>query len=221
MNARKKEKEQAFFFFSFSKINKQKKSPQAEESDSLSTMNPSCLQTERLRLRVLLETDAERLSEYRSDAEVAKYQGWEAPYTLESALKLIRGLHPVEPLRPADGQWLQLGIELQGDGRLIGDCAFQILADDPQQAEIGVTLERSFQGRGYASEALRRLLQHLFEGLGLHRVRANADPENAPCLALLKTLGMRKEGHLIKSLWWKERWADEVWFAILKEEWKT
>lgn len=37
--------------------------------------------------------------------------------------------------------------------------------------------------------------------------------------AILKRVGMRCEGHFVKSLWFKNNWANELWFAILRDEW--
>ena len=49
---------------------------------------------------------------------------------------------------------------LRANDRLIGDCAAHVRADDPRQAEIGFTLAAEHQGQGYATEAVRRLLEY-------------------------------------------------------------
>jgi Acetyltransferase (GNAT) domain len=53
-----------------------------------------------------------------------------------------------------------------------GDCAAHIRTDDPRQAEIGFTLATEHQGRGYATEAVRRLLDYLLAERDKHRVSA-------------------------------------------------
>jgi len=177
------------------------------------------LETERLILRSFRSADAEPFAAYRSDPLVAQYQGWEAPYALETAR-----LFCVEmSRRPVGipGEWCQLALELKVGGEMIGDVAFCILKEDNFQAEIGFTLSRRYQGQGYATEALRRLLAYLFDELQLHRVRANCDPQNTASSRLLDRLGLRREGHLLQSLWFKGRWADEYWYAILREEWQA
>ncbi|MGH9391862.1 MAG: GNAT family N-acetyltransferase [Vicinamibacteria bacterium] len=45
--------------------------------------------------------------------------------------------------------------------------------------------------------------------------------ENVPAWTLLEQLGMRREGHLRESLWFKGRWADEYLYAILRRDWLT
>ncbi len=176
------------------------------------------LETPRLILRPFEEQDAEPFSHYRSDPEVARYQGWEAPFSLEQANQFVAEMKGLRAGTP--GRWYQLAIERKETGEMIGDCAFQVLLEDRHQAEVGFTLARAYQGQGYASEALKRLLAFLFDEIKLHRVRANIDPENLRSARLLERVGMRHEGRFIESLWLKGRWCDEDWYAILLREWK-
>lgn len=177
------------------------------------------LETPRLALRPFEPRDIEPFSEYRSDPQVAQYQGWQVPYTLEQAAQFVDEMRSRVP--GADGQWYQLAIELKTTGRLIGDCAFYRLGENLAQAEIGFTLARPFQGQGYASEAVTRLLAYLFDELGLHRVKANTDPANLASIRLLNKVGMRYEGRFIESLWLKGEWVSEDWFAMLRREWEA
>lgn len=175
------------------------------------------ISTPRLVLRNLQNSDNILLANYRSDPEVAKYQSWDVPYSEAQATALIESLHQLIP--GVLGEWYQLAITLKSTGKMIGDCAFCILVDDGKQAEIGFTLAREYQGQGYATEAITCLLEYLFITHHLHRIRANCDPANTASIKLLQRVGMRCEGHFIKSLWFKNNWVDEMWFAILSEEW--
>ncbi|WP_225977576.1 GNAT family N-acetyltransferase [Nostoc sp. CENA543] len=174
-------------------------------------------QTPRLLLRNFQCSDTIAFANYRSDPEIAKYQSWDVPFSEIQATAFIESLQQVTP--GVLGEWYQLAIELKSTGEMIGDCAFCILADDEQQAEIGFTLARQYQGKGYATEAITYLLNYLFTTYKLHRVRANCDAENIASIKLLQRVGMRCEGHFIKSLWFKNNWVDEMWFAILRDEW--
>jgi RimJ/RimL family protein N-acetyltransferase len=173
--------------------------------------------TERLVLAPLDLADAPRLFEYRSDAEVARYQTW-APASVDDAVTFIRGLESVAFDTP--GTWYQLGMRRPGSDLLLGDLGVHFSLDEPREVEIGVTLGPSHQGRGYATEAVRGLLDHLFGALGKHRVTASVDPRNEKSLALLERVGMRREAHFRKSLWFKGEWVDDVIFAILESEWE-
>lgn len=176
------------------------------------------LETNRLILRPLEDRDVEAFSSYRSDPEIARYQGWGAPYTIEQAEEFIEQQKMVTP--GEIGQWLQLGMELKVDGLLIGDVAFQVIKDSHHQAELGMTLSQPFQGKGYGTEAVRELVRYLFADLNVHRIIANCDPENISAHRLLERVGFRCEGCFIDSLWYKGGWASELWFALLDREWK-
>jgi RimJ/RimL family protein N-acetyltransferase len=176
------------------------------------------LETERLILRSFRPADAEDLAAYRSDPAVARYQSWEAPYSLAKAKAFVDALEPIRPGTP--GEWYQLALQLKASGQLIGDCAFLVLVEVSQQAEIGFTLARAYQGQGYMTEAARRLLDYLFETFALHRVCAICEVENAASARLLERLGMRREACYVESVWFKGRWSSEYGYALLRREWE-
>lgn len=176
------------------------------------------LTTSRLTLRPFRLSDLPTFLAYRNDPKVARYQGWDIPYTPEQAKAFFTDMQQTQPGKP--GEWYQLVIEHSASQVMLGDCAFYVLKDESRQAEIGFTLAAAYQGQGYASEAVRRLLAYLFTELNLHRVRANCDPLNMASAHLLKSVGFRHEGHFVESLWFKGAWADEAWYGLLGREWQ-
>ena len=176
------------------------------------------LMTRRLVLRPLRLSDSAAVFEYRADPDVSRFQMWE-PQDVPEVRSFIEGLLDLEPDTP--GSWYQLAITLRETGELIGDCGLHFPTERQGQAEVGITLATAHQGRGYATEALERVLEYLFGDLGKHRVYATVDPRNAPSIALLERVGMRREGHLRESVWVKGEWADDVIYAILEQEWRS
>jgi len=175
------------------------------------------LGTGRLRLVALHEGDADALFAYRSDPDVARYQGW-SPATREEALAFIRAQQQAS-LHLRDS-WVQRAVRRIGDDRLIGDVGLHIPADSGDSYEFGITLAPAFQGQGYAREALRALLGFVFGQLHAHRVHASIDPRNVACAALLRSLGMRQEAHFRESLRLRGEWVDETIYALLAAEWR-
>jgi RimJ/RimL family protein N-acetyltransferase len=173
------------------------------------------LETVRLIIRHLAHSDVDPFLTYRNDPEVSKYQSWES-CTKQEAIDLVQEMEATEPGTP--GEWFQFAIELKQTATLIGDCGLKTDADGPQ-AEIGFTFSRAYQGRGFASEAVARLLDYAFGELDLHRVYAITDQENAPSVALLERLGLRREGEFVENAWFKGRWSSECLYAILRDEW--
>ena len=68
-------------------------------------------------------------------------------------------------------------------------------------------------------EAVTRLLDYVFGELCKHRVFAVTDTRNVRAVRLLERLGMRREGHFIRNIWFKGSWGDEYLYALLEEEW--
>jgi len=174
------------------------------------------IESERLILRRFEDSDLTPFVAYRNDPEVAKYQSWDSCDEREARAFIREG----KSARPGvTGEWFQFAIESKETGALIGDCALRVDEHEPYRAEIGFTLAREHQGRGFASEAVSRLLDYAFGSLGLHRVVAIADCRNTPSVALLERVGMRREGHFLENVWFKGGWADEYLYAVLKDEW--
>jgi RimJ/RimL family protein N-acetyltransferase len=139
----------------------------------------------RVELRRLSEADLDDFQAYRSDPEVARYQGWE-PRSDDWARGFLRDMATAPLLTP--GHWCQLGIAEHASGRLIGDVGLCRHAD---AVEIGFSLARPAQGRGLAFETLRLLLD---QALRQDRVMAISDARNVACLRLLARLGLQLVG---------------------------
>lgn len=173
----------------------------------------------RVTLRRFAPGDVDGFVAYRSCEQVARFQGWDAPYPREEGERFIQEMADRHP--DTAGEWFQFAVALRPAGQLIGDCAAMPQADDPRQCEIGFTIAPDHQRRGYATEAVRLLLGYLFTARGKHRVTAYCDPRNAASAALLERLGMRREGHLRESTWAKGEWTDDLVYGLLHDEWQA
>jgi RimJ/RimL family protein N-acetyltransferase len=118
------------------------------------------------------------------------------------------------------------------DGTVVGD--FMLRREDAwapagmedgargAQAELGWVLDPTHGGRGYATEAVRELLRHCFEDLGVRRVVANCFLDNGASWRLMERVGMRRELHAVReSLHRSGRWLDVVGYAVLADEWRA
>lgn len=173
------------------------------------------IRTDRLLLRPFAPMDATAFSAYRSDPDVARFQGWTAPFSLTEAESLVAEFARAD--ERADG-WFQWAIELPDQPGIIGDVGVN-RHPDRQQATIGYTLASAYQGKGYAAEAVGRIVGRLFAE-GLHRVSAECDVRNAGSIGLLTRLGFRREGHLLESTWAAGEWTDDFLYAVLASEWQ-
>jgi RimJ/RimL family protein N-acetyltransferase len=81
--------------------------------------------------------------------------------------------------------------------------------------------ERDAWGRGYATEAIRRLVAFAFGDLDLHRLQAGCYEGNRGSARVLEKVGFTREGSWRKQLKGPDgRWQDHWWFGLLAEEYK-
>ena len=173
------------------------------------------LAADRVVLRRFRPADLPAFTAYRSDPAIARYQGWDAPYPAERAWRMLAELDLLHPDTP--GAWFQFAVALPDTDELLGDCGVYVPADEPRQAELGFTFAAAWQGRGYATEAVRRLLDYLFVDRGKHRVFASCDDRNVRSAALLRRVGMRREGLRLQSTWSKGEWTNDELYALLAD----
>src|SRR5688500_17426619 len=168
--------------------------PFAHEEKPLELVSP------RLRLRPLRPDDAAAICAYRSLPEVARFQSWEA-FGPEDAAKLIASQERTSSDTPGD--WLQLALTMLECGKFVGDCGIHFLTDQPEQVELGITLDPAYQGRGLAKEAVECVLRYVFDSLNKHRVIAVTDAENHAAARLFRRLGFRQEAHFLEHVMFK------------------
>jgi RimJ/RimL family protein N-acetyltransferase len=170
--------------------------------------------TDRLVLRRFRESDAGTLSAYRSDPVVARFQSWAAPYSLDEARAAVVSFAAGDPLSPG---WFQWAIERTSDRAHIGDLGVH-RHENRMQAELGFTLALSFHGRGYATEAVRGILGHLFGVEGLHKVSAECDARNTASARVLERAGFTREGCRRAHTWIKNEWTDDLLYGLLADD---
>ena len=173
------------------------------------------LATEHLVLRPFKRADLAAFATYRNHPEVARYQSWSSCTDGDAAAFFAEQQRLVFD---TDGTWFQIAAERQLDGMLLGDVAVHFF-DDGRQAEIGMTFDVAAQRQGYATEAVTRVVQVLFDDLRKHRIVATVDTRNPRAQQLLERQGFRREAHYHKNIYFKGAWRDEYLFALLRCEW--
>lgn len=142
--------------------------------------------TDRLRLREPETHDAESLRDYyRRNAE--RFAPWEPPHADEVAWH-ARWVDETAERRRAGSGASFLAFAASGD--LVGVVQLSGFSEEePRTAMLSYTVDGEYEGRGYASEAVGRIVQYAFEELGLAALLAYYHPDNARSEALLQRLG--------------------------------
>jgi [ribosomal protein S5]-alanine N-acetyltransferase len=96
----------------------------------------------------------------------------------------------------------------------------EIVRGSFQSAYLGYYAFVPHAGQGFMRAGLAVVLARAFGELGLHRVEANIQPENAPSIRLVERLGFRREGFSPRYLKVGGRWRDHERWALLREDWR-
>lgn len=174
------------------------------------------LETQRLMLRRFSPDDWQDLFEYLSHKEVVKYEPYET-FT-ENACK--------QEAVNRSGQDSFIAVCLKENNKLIGNIYFS--QQEPKELltwELGYVFNPVYYGKGYATEACRDIMDFAFKKLCAHRIVAMCNPDNTKSWELLERLNMRREGHLLQNIYFKNDengnhiWVDTYEYAILSNEW--
>jgi RimJ/RimL family protein N-acetyltransferase len=163
--------------------------------------------TERLRLRRSRPEDADRIASYRSDPDVHRFQGWDRtdPEGIRAEIEEMSRRLPGEP------GWVQVSVEDARTGELVGDVGLSPAAGEPGVIKLGYTIAPEFQGRGYATEAVRALIDYAFDVLAAEVVRIYADGDNVASHRVAEKAGLR----LVERF--RRQEDGDVWYGVRYE----
>src|SRR5215217_2048319 len=92
---------------------------------------------------------------------------------------------------PAEGPWWNWLIVRQEDGTAVGSVAFGGMPDAAGAVLIGYAMYPGHEGRGYATEAVKAMVEWAFAQPGVTTVRALAPVWNTPAVHVAEKVGMR------------------------------
>lgn len=107
------------------------------------------------------------------------------------------------------------------DGTLVGGVMFRRFDAAAGTCEVGCWLEPSAAGRGLITRACTVLIDWAVDGRGIHRVEWMADTENTASLRVAERLGMRRDGVLRESYFYRGTRRDEEVWSVLAPEWRA
>jgi ribosomal-protein-alanine N-acetyltransferase len=145
--------------------------------------------TERLRLRLFEEDDAEAYLAIASQPRVMWGHAQERPPTLD---EMKEGIVKRNALWRKRGFCRGAVIELE-TGLLIGSVGLSTIADT-DEVEVVWTMSVESRNKGYATEAAREWLHHGLTGVGLDVIVALANPDNIASIRVMEKLNMRPVG---------------------------
>jgi ribosomal-protein-alanine N-acetyltransferase len=150
------------------------------------------VETDRLRLRSIEEDDADRLFEIYGDAETMRHVG----RTGRPVVDIAAAQRAVETLRGNEAAhgFSLWALDERGGDPLVGVAGLAIVEGVGPDIEAAYILRRDRWGRGYATEALRAVLEIGHGQLGLERIVALAYLENDASRRVMEKAGMQPDG---------------------------
>lgn len=178
--------------------------------------NIPTLETPRLYLRRIMESDYRDMYEYSQNSEVTKYLTWyehDNPEYTKCYLKELQKAYK-------RGEFFDWGLEYKPHSKFIGTAGFTLIDEDNNSAEIGYVLNPQYQGLGLMTEAITEILDFGFSTLCFERIYARHIKGNDASAEVMKRCGMSYEGELRNSLFVKGEYKTVMIYSILKEEYK-
>ena len=156
-------------------------------------MKSPIIETGNYTIRPFTDSDAELWRVWDVDSEVQAHmpEPVNEPQDISEQLEYIKKCETEE-----DGYYWSIDTK---DGVTIGTVALTDINDYHKQAELGVVIgDKSFWGKGAASEVVTDVVKHAFTNLSIVRISAEAEAGNIGVQKVLERAGFEQDG-LFKS----------------------
>lgn len=168
------------------------------------------LETERLFLRPVEESDLAEILEFQWDKELMRYMLFK-PLSMQNQKQWLSSL---------GGENLAFSIFYKHSdaSELIGLATLNRINHLHQRASWGMKLKRNIQGKGVGYEASLIILHFAFSVLNMHKVHGDIMSENTANRKMCQKIGVREEGILIDHYFQNGKFNDVVLVGINKIE---
>ena len=152
-------------------------------------MNTPTLETDRLILRPFKKEDASDVFEcWESDPDVAKYMFCTSHNDIEKTKEWIA--FEIGQIEKDD--WYRFAIVLKETNELVG-TGLIYYEEEVQCWEIGYNLGKKYWGKGYTTEAMKKIIAFAIEELGFSEIVGRYAKENPASGNVMRKLGFQYE----------------------------
>jgi [ribosomal protein S5]-alanine N-acetyltransferase len=169
------------------------------------------IQTDRLTLRQIMQTDVNEIFFLRSDKKVLEYLDRAPAATSDEAQLWIQKIYDLEKNNDA----VTWAITVKPNEELTGTIAFWNITKEHYRAEIGYVLHPNNQGKGIMQEAMTAVLEYGFKIMKLHSVEANVNPANLSSIKLLERNNFVREGYFKENYFFDGKFSDSAIYSLL------
>lgn len=173
------------------------------------------LEINRLLLRPFVLADAEAMfKNWANDSEVTKYLMWKPHGTIEVTKEVLDDWIK----RYKEQNFYQWAIVEKSINEPIGSISVVKQDDKIKMVHIGYCIGKSWWGKGYTSEALKRLVKFFFEEVEVNRIEARHDPRNTNSGKVMQKAGLRYEGTSLQSDFSNQGISDMANYALIAKD---
>ena len=155
---------------------------------------------------------------WASDDEVTKHLTWPTHESVEITRMVLSDWTSHYP-EPDFYNWA-ITLKENGD-EPIGNISVVRINPATDCAAMGYAMSRAHWRKGIMPEALKALVDFLFDEVGFNRIEAEHDVNNPASGKVMEKAGLRYEGTLRQSGRSNQGIIDVVWRAILKQDWRN
>lgn len=169
--------------------------------------------TDRLKLRFIEPSDLDSIHILHSLPETDQFNTLGIPKNMAETKAIVASWiaeHDKSEIRN-----YTFAIEQKPNHQFIGLFGFKLGAEKYKRAEAWYKIHPGYWNKGYATEALKAVIDFGFKTLKLHRIEAGCAVDNIGSIRVLEKAGMTKEGRRRKILPLKSGWTDNFEYSIL------
>lgn len=171
---------------------------------------------ERIKLRLIELSDLESIHKLHSLPETDKFNTLGIPKNILETHAIIEPW--IEENELSKIKNYTFAIENRLNKKFIGLFGLKLGTEKYKRAEVWFKIHSDYYKKGYATEALKAVINFGFEKLKLHRIEAGCAVENVGSLKVLEKSGMISEGRRRKILPLKSGWSDNFIYAIIETD---
>ncbi|SKB44367.1 GNAT family N-acetyltransferase [Maribacter arcticus] len=179
-------------------------------------MNETEIETERIRLRLIDRSDLDSIHTLHSLPETDKFNALGIPNSIEETKAIIEPW--IKENRSEEIKNYTFAIDNKSNGKFMGLFGLKIGHQKYKRAEVWYKIHSDYCKKGYATEALKAIIDFGFDALKLHRIEAGCAVENIGSIKVLEKSGMLREGRLRQILPLKSGWSDNFQYSILETD---
>ena len=186
----------------------------SEINSKISPCGTQEIETKRLILRPFCQEDAgSAFKNWAGIEEVQNMYGEPAYKTVEEVNKLLEKYISGD----VTGYTYRWAVVEKGSGECIGQIAYFLVDKNNSWGEIEYCIGTAYQGKGYATEATKAVIDYGFRTIGFNKVQICVRPSNIKSKRVIEKCGFEYEGMLRDYFYINGEYEGRMYYSLLAQ----